>query len=83
MIEAFGRRSVPSIVRAYGKAGFFERVGLNRRRVQHRKALLIRVLGRIGGHDGLQALRRLREKETDADLRRRIDAALERQGGRP
>ncbi len=82
IIRAFGNRAVPYLEGAYGKMGILQRVGLNRRRLLYRKMTLVRALGRIGTWDALQALRRLHDREGDADLKRRIAGVLARASGK-
>lgn len=81
-VLAFGSRAVPALVRAYGKTGLFQRVGLNRRRLAFRKMTLLRALGQIGTHDALQGLRRILDREGDPDLKRKIRGILDRRSGR-
>ncbi|MCU0727164.1 MAG: tetratricopeptide repeat protein [Planctomycetes bacterium] len=85
MVQAFGGRAIAAILRAYEKTGLLEKVGLNRRRLAHRRVMFIHALGRIGGHEAAQALRRILAREADADLRRRIEGTLSRveKGGGP
>lgn len=82
VIRAFGNRAVPSIVRSYGKTGLFQKVGLNRRRLQHRKVTLLRALREIGTYEAVQGLRSIYEKEGDADLKKRIASVLDRISGK-
>jgi tetratricopeptide (TPR) repeat protein len=78
IIRAFGNRAVPPIERVYGRTGLLAKVGLNRRRLQHRKATLARALGQIGTYEAILALRRLNEKESDPEVRRRFAIVLDR-----
>ena len=47
--------------------------------------MFVHALGKIGGHEAAQALRRILAREADADLRRRIEGTLSRveKGGGP
>ncbi len=81
MVQAFGARAVPMLVKAYRKTGLLEKVGLTRKRPSHRKIVLIRALGEIGGHEAREALRQILEREADPELVRRIAAALGRPAG--
>jgi tetratricopeptide (TPR) repeat protein len=78
MVKAFGSRAIAAVLRAYEKTGLLEKVGLNRRRLAHRRAMFVHTLGQIGGHEAAQALRRILSRESDPDLRRRIEGTLER-----
>jgi hypothetical protein len=78
IVAAFGNRAVPALERAYGRGGLFEKVGLKRRRLLHRKVTLARALGQIGTYAAIQTLSRLLEREGDAELRRRLQTILDR-----
>jgi len=78
ILRAFGNRAVPALERAYGKGGLLQKVGLNRRRLLHRKVTLARALGQIGTYEATQTLERLVNREGDADLRRRLRGILDR-----
>lgn len=78
IVRAFGSRAVPALVQAYGKTGLLARVGLNRRRVAYRRITLLRALGEVGTYDAVQALRRIQSKETDPDLKRRVEEIVAR-----
>ena len=81
-VKAFGSRAVPALVRAYGKSGLLQKVGLNRRRLAYRKMTLLRALAQIGSYDALQGLRQIHDREGDQELKRRIRGILDRLAGR-
>ena len=84
IVCAFGNRAVPGIVSAYGRSGLLQKVGLNRRRLLHRKLTLLRALRQIGTYEAIQVLRRIHDKEGDPEIRKRtrdILARLARKGG--
>jgi hypothetical protein len=80
-VMAFGNRAVPALVRAYGKSGILEKVGLNRRRLLYRKMTLLRALAQVGTYDAIQGVRQVFEREGDPELRRRIRGILDRLSG--
>ena len=82
VMRAFGNRAVPSLVRCYGKTGLLQKVGLNRRRLQRRKVVLLKALREIGTYDAVQGLRRLHDREGDADLKRRIAGVVDKLSGK-
>jgi hypothetical protein len=81
IVNAFGNRAVPTLVRVYGKTGLLGKVGLNKRRITYRKLSLLRALEQIGTYEAIGGVRQIQTKEADPDLARRIRGILERLSG--
>jgi len=78
-----GPASVEGLQRAYASGGFLGRIGLGREKIRARRVLIVRALRGIGGEASLMALRELRLRESDPELRASVEeaiGALERRG---
>jgi Tfp pilus assembly protein PilF len=77
LIAGLGAEAVVPLCAAYERKTLLERVGGQwLRRYNHPRASLLRVLSRIGGEAARAALTELRGRESDPNLRLRIEQAL-------
>ncbi|MBK8976988.1 MAG: hypothetical protein IPM29_13820 [Planctomycetes bacterium] len=79
LIVSIGADAIPPLLDAYRAGGVLERFAKPlRRRRTHRRDVIVRALGRIGGPSARRALAELEQRETDADLRLRLMQTLHR-----
>lgn len=79
VLVAIGAPAIDELAEAFAKSGLFERLGSGLvSRYTHRRAMMVQALTALGAES---TLRRLRERESDANLKLRLSQALQRLRG--
>lgn len=79
LLVEIGEAAVDVLVEAYQEGTVLEKfAGPLISRHSHRRSLIVRTLGRIGGKAAKKAVTKLRKAETDSNLKLRLDQALHR-----